>query len=455
MRWWRILMLATTLAACASGKPTTPSAHEADASGDALPLPVDATVVVRVPNYTKAFRKGLANPAPADLQEGERVFFEETYGAELHHELPPAAFLVALWQSDPQKYGTQFANYGFLPDPGDDLPIGLKRGSQDPSLVHHTCSTCHVTKLPDGRLWSGMPATNLDWGRFQLDVHDAWEKAGHPALLDAPARQRFAALQRGSLDVASTGAHGEVAIVNDFPMYAELHRMKHLNILGSGLDLRTEVWLSLFGFTDPLPFPDAARTGPLDAYFGWMPTPQPLTPPPSDVVQRGAQVFASGQCATCHHVDDPGLNDTADWLDGPERLPGQDKAHPHGTIATDGLFFQSASGALEGDGSAGPGPGLLKLVGFIADNDLSVTPPTGYVASNLHALFATAPYLHNGAVPTLEALLQSPPERPKTFTRAGFLVDTSKPGLGNQGHAFGTALSAADKSDLIAYLNSL
>jgi hypothetical protein len=421
----------------------------------ALLLTVTACGTPAAPNSTQSFRKTLANPAPVELQEGERVFFEETFGAELHDELPPAAFLVALWQSEPQKYGKQFANYGFLTDPGDDLPIGLKRGSQDPSKVHHTCSTCHVTRLDDGRLWAGLPATNLDWGRFQLDVHAAWEKAGHAPLLDDAGRKRFAALQRGSLDVASTGPQGEVAIVNDFPMYAELHKMKHLNILGSGLDLRTEVWLSVFGFTDPLPFPGPALTGPLDAYFGWLPTPKPLTPPPADAVQRGAQVFANAQCGTCHHVEDPGLNDTADWLDGPELLPGQDKGHPHGTIATDGLFYQSASGALDGNGGGGPGPGLLKLVVFISDNDLNVTQPSGYVASNLHALFATAPYLHNGAIPTLEDLLKPPADRPKTFTRAGFLVDTSKPGLGNQGHAFGTALSAGDKADLVAYLKSL
>lgn len=64
-------------------------------------------------------------------------------------------------------------------------------------------------------------------------------------------------------------------------------------------------------------------------------------------------------------------------------------------------------------------------------------------------------YLHNGAVPTLADLLEAAKDRPKTFVRHGFTVDTSQPSLGNQGHEFGTQLPAADKADLIAYLNSL
>ncbi len=38
---------------------------------------------------------------------------------------------------------------------------------------------------------------------------------------------------------------------------------------------------------------------------------------------------------------------------------------------------------------------------------------------------------------------------------AGFVLDTRVPGNGNQGHEFGTALSAAEKQDLIAFLESL
>ncbi len=78
-------------------------------------------------------------------------------------------------------------------------------------------------------------------------------------------------------------------------------------------------------------------------------------------------------------------------------------------------------------------------------------------AAPLIALHASAPYLHNGSVPTLRALLEPAARRPVTFPlgNAGFVLDTRVAGNGNQGHEFGTALSAAEKQDLVAFLQSL
>lgn len=75
----------------------------------------------------------------------------------------------------------------------------------------------------------------------------------------------------------------------------------------------------------------------------------------------------------------------------------------------------------------------------------------------LTAIRYTAPYLHNGSVPTLAALLEPPARRPARFSlgRAGFVLDTRLPGNENGGHAFGLDLSAADKRDLLAFLQSL
>lgn len=70
---------------------------------------------------------------------------------------------------------------------------------------------------------------------------------------------------------------------------------------------------------------------------------------------------------------------------------------------------------------------------------------------------ATAPYLHNGSVPTLRALLDPPSRRPARFPlgSAGFVLDTRMPGNRNIGHDFGTNLTPAEKSDLVAFLESL
>jgi len=75
----------------------------------------------------------------------------------------------------------------------------------------------------------------------------------------------------------------------------------------------------------------------------------------------------------------------------------------------------------------------------------------------LRALFATAPYLHNGSVPTLRALLEPASHRPLSFPLggAGFVFDTRLPGNRNVGHEFGTGLSPGEKEDLVAFLRSL
>ena len=80
------------------------------------------------------------------------------------------------------------------------------------------------------------------------------------------------------------------------------------------------------------------------------------------------------------------------------------------------------------------------------------TPP-------LITLLASAPYLHNGSVPTLEALLQPSDERPRTFVlgqgQGAFTFDTRLPGNRNLGHEFGTHWSSQEKRDLLEFLESL
>jgi mono/diheme cytochrome c family protein len=114
----------------------------------------------------------------------------------------------------------------------------------------------------------------------------------------------------------------------------------------------------------------------------------------------------------------------------------------------------------------------------------------GYQAPPLDGIWATAPYLHNGSVPTLQTLLDST-SRPARFTRppstdfehydtaavgwkynevtaeelastfrrsrfqAKFIVDTSRFGMGNRGHTFGDQLTESERADVIEYLKTL
>src|SRR4051794_41135142 len=98
----------------------------------------------------------------------------------------------------------------------------------------------------------------------------------------------------------------------------------------------------------------------------------------------------------------------------------------------------------------------------------------GYANQPLDGIWARAPYLHNGSVPTLLDLLQPAPARPKVFYRGydvydqakvGFVsdiaeekgkryfeYDTSRPGNGNGGHLYAIDLAAADKDAIVEYL---
>jgi cytochrome c5 len=419
----------------------------ADGTADSA---ADTYAQPKQPGYTLAFRQTLANKAPKEFEAGEQAFFEDTWGQEKHSTLPPADFLVALWQADKAKWGVQFSNYGLVPDPGDDLPVGLKRGTVDASRVKDTCALCHTAQLPDGKLWAGMPATSLQWGKFQHDVDVAWEAAGNPPLVSAQERKALLATPPGGLVVDTDGK--DIFVLNDFPLYAGLHKMSHFNRLGSGNDLKTEVYLSLFGATSAADFPPPAVADAVVAYFTVLDEPPAPMPVDASAVTRGRAVFEAQKCNTCHY-DDISKNPPIPLAPLPERLPGEDPKFPQGSLATDGVFVDAAVNGVGGSG--GPGPGLVDLLIFISDNGLDVSQPVGYVAANLRGLWASAPFLHNGAVATLEDLLTPPDQRPTTFTRHGFVYDTAKVSHSATGHSFGTTLPPADKADLIAYLRSL
>ncbi len=114
----------------------------------------------------------------------------------------------------------------------------------------------------------------------------------------------------------------------------------------------------------------------------------------------------------------------------------------------------------------------------------------GYMAPPLDGVWITAPYFHNGSVPTLEAVLDSS-KRPKVWTsqeldkdydwnavgwmnkpgeaqpfiltlasRFGIglgrgVYNTSAPGNSNVGHTYGDQLNAAERSAVLEYLKTL
>ena len=128
-----------------------------------------------------------------------------------------------------------------------------------------------------------------------------------------------------------------------------------------------------------------------------------------DLAARGQTLYTS-KCASCHGTYEGPLGDltltrfpnvkvkAADWGTDPARL--------------DRLTAQD----------------LADLQTFEVARGLTFQPHQGYMAPILDGLWAEAPYLHNGSVPTLWDLMH-PATRPATFTVGGHALDYQKVGI--------------------------
>ena len=189
----------------------------------------------------------------------------------------------------------------------------------------------------------------------------------------------------------------------------------------------------------------------------------PPNPYPVDRVlaERGRLAF-NRQCAECHGTYGSGS-------EYPERLV------PIAEIGTDRVRLDALTPAHR----AAYGDSWFTSFGKLPN----VKDPGGYVAPPLDGIWASAPYLHNGSVPTLWHLLH-PNERPKVWKRqaAGYdservgpqietyeelpldaasgwqrreYFDTRAFGKSAQGHDFPNRLTEDERCAVLEYLKSL
>jgi mono/diheme cytochrome c family protein len=189
---------------------------------------------------------------------------------------------------------------------------------------------------------------------------------------------------------------------------------------------------------------------------------------------RGAAIYKT-ECASCHDYGEDGM------------FP--DRTYDLATIGTDpnrALNFIKPLGEKSFVGELAVILDKLEKAAFVREGvtpeeAATMEPPkiiwrgTGKYASRpLAGAWASAPYLHNGSVPTLYDLLLPPEKRPKTFLTgsreldpkkvgyetdgskgAAFLFDTSQNANKNTGHTYGTTLSEEQRLDLLEHLKSL
>ncbi len=229
------------------------------------------------------------------------------------------------------------------------------------------------------------------------------------------------------------------------------HRM---NYAGDSHDPYSVIMDSALGLLGAAPHDKADFLGQvkwLKDYLSELPAPKYPFPIDEAKVAAGKPVF-DANCASCHASEKTGTP-----------LPLHEVGTDRGRLDS-----WNKSAAIKANQ-------VVKDMGLerkgLVEEDLK-----GYVAAFLDGVWLKAPYLHNGSVPTLRDLLEPAAERPKVFWRGydlfdqakvGFItdtpeaqrvgtrLDTNSKGGSNQGHEFGTGLSAPEKDALLEYLKTL
>jgi mono/diheme cytochrome c family protein len=463
MRPWFLLPGAALLFACSDAPPSDAPRPAVDAG-----LASDAGA----PDSGAAPEPRCLELQPVDPERaaaGSEFLFRGAVGGRL---VPKLAFdnLWLAWTStrpaDPAAAIRE--RYGFVRAVGenDGLPMGFRL---DGSWVRADCLVCHAGEVA-GQTVVGAASNRADLELFLDDLTTLARRFG----VEPPETPRVRTGARGVSDIVGmtlqlglrlgtppTPINTEIGF-QDPPAWWTLATKTRIYVDGSGPQTahRTLMATQLaFGATEQSLLAQEPEYLALREYLLTLePPPWPFAPPPADAVERGRALFRE-RCTACHR-DDRCLR--AESVIVPREVVGTD---PERSVK-----YGEAEIAV------------INSTWFGADQPHQAT--AGYQAPSLRGVWASAPYLHNGSVPTLEAVLDSS-RRPRFFrvrgtSRADYdeaavglkvdvlpsapadpprgerttVYDTTVPGLGNQGHPFGDALSASERADLLHFLKT-
>lgn len=425
-------------------------------------------------------------PDPAAVERGRRLMEGRQF---LSAEWSDVAYKAVgrLWDepgpdpdADPEGYARAFAKrYGFhpAPFPNDGLPMGLKRAAGADGTARGfqvDCLVCHGGSI-GGKSYVGMPNTRIDYAGFFPDLFRA---DGRPLpLLPFVLNTTRGTTNAGMFSMALLSLRNP-----------DLSRRVLPLPMGSNLpELDAPAWWLLKyketmyhdGRTPAasarsiMQFLMADKTAEefrelepdfadIHAYIRSIEAPKYPFPIDRAAADRGRAVFEES-CASCHGT-------YGDAVDYPNVVV------PLDVIGTDPARVTGMSDrAVE----------YYNSTWFGEKHPADMTGERGYQAPPLVGIWASAPYLHNGSVPTLRLLLDSR-SRPRRYLRppstdfehydtrdVGWkyveapegespdpkdprrLFDASRYGLGIGGHAFGDKLDEAQRSDVIEYLKTL
>ncbi|MEM7606367.1 MAG: hypothetical protein AAF411_13505 [Myxococcota bacterium] len=388
-------------------------------------------------------------------EAGRQFLLEEGLGGGI---VPTLAMenLWIVWGTGPMSgraYWQRFAErYGFVLAAERTLPFGLERHG---SSMGFNCLTCHVDRVA-GEVIIGAANGRVDLERLYDDLVALNGRApdfGFPSLPVPFELDGFTGAP-GSMDAFGLAMElaGRGAVETDYghqqaaPWWTLRYKRRiYADGSGDGGGFRTMMATTLtFGRTLDALIADAERYEDLRHYLLSLEAPRwPFAPPDERLVSEGAALFQES-CADCHGDHQGGEH--------PDRLIDVEQ------IGTDPIRTRAFT---EREASA------INASWFGEEHPMRAT--SGYLAPPLVGVWATAPYFHNGAVPTLAGVL-NPAERPERWVRddgydevnVGLQVrtasggyDAAVRGLDVGGHDYASEMSATERTALLAYLKTL
>ncbi len=423
---------------------------------------------------------------------------------------------------EPDSAEAMFYAFGRFPSPSDreqgaDASFGLGESvftRDGKSLVNINCFSCHAGVV-NGQVVAGVGNSHINQSRPKqtrtrgdnFGPYEVWRLG---ARLEDPEKQGMV-LAKGQTEFQSLLESLDLPPVDPMPWWTM--KYKRLNYWYSDGGSESAANFSV-NFTVPHPEINAHRAEHVKTVAKALAfareTQSPLYPGSLDgqLVRQGADLFhgrtrpadTSGfrACKTCHgtYTKKPEHGDLSQPGSWTVSYDFSDVLRNVGTDTAYNETLQQLKPIADH---------INKLAVYFADQGTpeliphaSVPDKKGYVAPPLVGVWASAPYFHNGSVPTIEAVLNSK-IRPEIWARNnrdpraydlekvgmafrpvtredfdasadaasgkpflspaaiehGTMYDTRQFGHGNMGHPFGDRLTATERTAIIEFLKSL
>ncbi|MFN0124367.1 MAG: hypothetical protein ACKV2V_28030 [Blastocatellia bacterium] len=369
-----------------------------------------------------------------------------------------------------------FERYGFCDAPWDNKGAPMQMTVNPLGGWTQNCMLCHGGRVPGtGQPMIGMPNTEIDMQTLYDDLTKLTRYKPPFELAFGISRGRTNAfvfsielLRRRNEDLSTRKDPLPMGEYKDSDLDAlPWWYLKKKTALYVDAAVKGDFARPIMQFTMGEPSGEKIRSWENDfrdvlAYLRTIEAPKYPYPIDRKLAGAGQKVFAKN-CAGCHGTYGP---------DG--QYPN--KLVPLEVVGTDPVRLTGLTKEFRS---------YFNKTWFSQHSSHAEEAPNGYVAPPLDGVWASAPYFHNGSVPTIYGVLTQA-ARPKYYRRTGGavaydaknmglqyeglpgpaadnlapearrrVIDTTKQGLGNQGHPFGFKLKEKEKRQVMEYLKTL